>query len=158
MNLASSGVYFLEREAIGVHSGRRNSYKRDGSSLAAATDSCWGFKGAIVRASSGPFITKVTDECSLRNSWPTIHIGAKVLDNTESRVWEVRLWKESVAITMPQVGIDTSEDAMAIEVGDPLIAKCNFWQILKSTKFSEAPESTKIRTGKSASKIRFFDR
>jgi len=32
------------------------------------------------------------------------------------------LWKESVAITMPQVGIDTSEDAMPIEVGDPLIA------------------------------------
>jgi len=49
---------------------------------------------------------------------------------------------------MPQVGIDTSEDAMTIEVGDPLIAKCNFWQILKSTKFSEAPESTKIWTRK----------
>jgi len=48
---------------------------------------------------------------------------------------------------MPQVGIDTSEDVMPIEVGDPLIAKCNFWQILKSTKFSEAPES-KIWTGK----------
>ena len=72
MNLASSGVYFLEREAIGVHSGRRNSNKRGGSSLAAATDSFWGFKGGIVRAASGPFITKVTDECSLRNSWPTI--------------------------------------------------------------------------------------
>jgi len=49
---------------------------------------------------------------------------------------------------MPQVGIDTSEDAMPIELGDPLIAKCNFWQILKSTKFSEAPESTKIWTRK----------
>ena len=45
---------------------------------------------------------------------------------------------------MPQIGIDTSEDAMPIELGDPLIAKCNFWQILKSTKFSEALESTKI--------------
>ena len=49
---------------------------------------------------------------------------------------------------MPQVGIDTSEDAMPIEVGDLLTAKCNFWQILNSTKFSEAPESTKIWTGK----------
>jgi len=49
---------------------------------------------------------------------------------------------------MPQVWIDTSEDAMPTEVGDPLIAKCNFWQILKSTKFSEVPESTKIWTGK----------
>ena len=49
---------------------------------------------------------------------------------------------------MPQVEIATSEDAMPIEVGDPLIAKYNFWQILKSTKFSEAPESTKIWTGK----------
>ena len=49
---------------------------------------------------------------------------------------------------MPKVGIDTSEDAMPIELGNPLIAKCNFWQILKSTKFSEAPESTKIWTGK----------
>ena len=72
MNLASSVVYRLEREAIGVHSARRNSNRRGEPSLAAATDSCRVFKGGIVRASSGPFITKVTDKCSLRNSWPTI--------------------------------------------------------------------------------------
>jgi len=45
---------------------------------------------------------------------------------------------------MPQAGISTHEDAMPIELGHLLIDKCNFWQILKSTKFLEAPESTKI--------------
>jgi len=39
--------------------------------------------------------------------------------------------------------MDMSEEAMTIELGDPLTGECNFLQIFKSTKFSEAPESTK---------------
>ena len=53
---------------------------------------------------------------------------------------------------MPQAGISTHEDAMPIELGHLLIDKCNFWQILKSTKFLEAPESTKIWTSKSSNR------
>ena len=152
MNSASSVVYHLEREGIGVHSGRRNSNRRGETRLAAATDSSWVFKGGIVRASSGLFITKVTDECSLRNSWPTITSEQRFLITLKVVVGYVPLWKESLAATMPQVGIDTYEEAMPIELGDPLTGRCSFLGIFKSTKFLEAPESTKTWTGKSSNR------
>jgi len=39
------------------------------------------------------------------------------------------------------MGIDMSEEAMPIELRDPLTGKYNFLQIFKSTHFSDAPET-----------------
>jgi len=39
--------------------------------------------------------------------------------------------------------LDTSEEAMLIELGDPFTGKRSFLHIFKSTKFSEAPDPPK---------------
>jgi len=71
------------------------------------------------------------------------HIGAQILDNTESRGWISSIAKGKFSCNSAAGGNRYVGRSLPIELGDPLTGKRNFLQIFKSTKFSEAPESTK---------------
>jgi len=90
----------------------------------------------ILRDSSGPFITKVMEACLFKNSWLTI-TSAHSLGITWNEAlgywWSIRL---KIPETLPSVCIETSEEAIPIEVALPAIGNPNFRTMSVSTKFS----------------------
>ena len=63
-------------------------------------------------------------------------IGEKVLYNTKGRCWISSILQKSVATTVPQVGMDTSEDAETSEA--QLLADIQVDEILGSPEFAGA--------------------
>ena len=118
--------------------------------MAAATDFCR-MGAAIVRASCGPFNTNVTEECSFKNSWPTITSAHKFFITLNVEPGYVRSKNSRVAAVLPFVRTEASDDAMPIGTGGPFTGNFIESQTLESIKFSEAPESTRICTETSLS-------
>ena len=136
---------------MGRHSGRRLSNNGTGSNFAAATESFMGppiARGLIVRESSDPFITKVTEECRFRNSRPTITSAQsfRITSNVQFVYSRSSMFNEPV--TLPSVLMDTSDEDIPINIGFFSTDSPNLRVILWSTKFTDAPESMRISTGK----------